>query len=443
MLECAAKDVLMISSFYPSNNFRFDLSDYLIHFFRKLDVNGDDDLGDIEIPGGPSLPDYWGHDSYYENEEPISPFFLLRNAIRQGRLWATWSMRKGRRTIYGPDAAVCFTEMPLAAFIEAGSNRAARGQAMSAYGIVFQKTDIFRCGGLPVIYALSDTAAASEDSEDGTRLLPPFALNLREQFRYVAYDPLRQGRLDFTHEREWRWPLRNDQPPDYDLPPEVNKIPGLDFYDQGFRNMGLVVKTQRQARLALSDILRKIDRHEISADAFEFILPLEAIESPAMLRDPILAKEAVARARINLTEHQTCSVKAANRIRSRIKEAARSALRNENGHSHGGVNVGGCWLWITENTHRWARELIAASDLTVNADGKYLVSVFEFNDSWPIERREDLMRALATNLKEEDGLPCSYFSLTGSFDPDSGGIRHDDQFHNDIYFNRSADPDDY
>jgi hypothetical protein len=123
------------------NTRRFDLSDRLIHFFRALD---------LDYGPGFTTPETWGPGDLAEDTK-FSPFFLLRNAVRCERLWATWSVRNGRRTIYGPDPAVCFTDMPLAAFIEAGETRSARGEAMSAYGLLLPKTAIHGLGARSVI----------------------------------------------------------------------------------------------------------------------------------------------------------------------------------------------------------------------------------------------------------------------------------------------------
>jgi hypothetical protein len=92
----------------PPNSIRFDLSDHLIHFFRAVNS---------EHADCPTLPQDWDAESLTE-DTGLSPFFMLRCAVRQARLWATWSFRNGRRTIYGPNPAICFTEMPLAAFLE-------------------------------------------------------------------------------------------------------------------------------------------------------------------------------------------------------------------------------------------------------------------------------------------------------------------------------------
>jgi hypothetical protein len=78
------------------NNVRYDISDRLIHFFKSVNPSDDDP---------PVLPDDWGFASMENIEARLSPFFLMRNAVRLGRLWATWSVRRGQRTIYGPDRA--------------------------------------------------------------------------------------------------------------------------------------------------------------------------------------------------------------------------------------------------------------------------------------------------------------------------------------------------
>lgn len=117
------------------NTARYDLSDYLIHFFREIDQ---------EHAHTPSFLESWGFHSIENFDEPFSPFFMLRNAIRHGRLWASWAVRDGRRTIYGNAPVVCFTEMPIAAYVEAGTHRASRGEAMSPFGLVFPKSSLHR-----------------------------------------------------------------------------------------------------------------------------------------------------------------------------------------------------------------------------------------------------------------------------------------------------------
>lgn len=61
------------------NNDRYDLSDSLIHFFRSVNPAHDD---------APAFPEHWGFHTLENNDKPFSPFCLMRNAIRRGRLWA-------------------------------------------------------------------------------------------------------------------------------------------------------------------------------------------------------------------------------------------------------------------------------------------------------------------------------------------------------------------
>lgn len=67
------------------NNIRFDLSDYLIHFFRDIDMDGKNAI---------VLPEYMGWHMSIEGDF-IPSIQMMRAALRNGRLWATWSFRGG------------------------------------------------------------------------------------------------------------------------------------------------------------------------------------------------------------------------------------------------------------------------------------------------------------------------------------------------------------
>ena len=130
---------------------------------------------------------------------------MLRCAIRQGRLWATWAYRNDVRTIYGDRPAVCFTEMPLAAFLESGKKREQLGQAMSPIGLIFSKRDMYKLGAKPVIYGLDDRAAWLPSGNGGQpRIMDEGILPLREQYRYVPFHLDEERNIDWSHEREWR-----------------------------------------------------------------------------------------------------------------------------------------------------------------------------------------------------------------------------------------------
>lgn len=260
----------------PDNNSRYDLSDRLIHFFRNLDLEHDD---------APAWPEDLGYASIHETYQ-LRPHFLLRHAIRLGRLYATWSVRKGRRTIYGRRPAVCFTEMPIAAFVEAGRIRAAAGQAMSPYGLAFPKAAAFQAGSRPVIYGLSSPVSAQGGEDDTPRLLPETALPAAEQYRYVAYNPT-FSTLDWSHEREWRWPLDGKPWSDPDgLPPNFSHdLPGLDLDQPALAGIGVIVATPIEANRVVYDVLTKVDRGDIAQHHYQFVLAHEAIDNWQGLRD--------------------------------------------------------------------------------------------------------------------------------------------------------------
>ena len=111
------------------NNRRYDLSAKLTHFFRMLDLFDG---------SAPSTPEDWG-DANIAEDTKFSAIFLLRCAIRHGRLWSTWSLRGNVRTIYGPHPAICFTDMPTAAFLETASERVKKKQKISTCALTFPK----------------------------------------------------------------------------------------------------------------------------------------------------------------------------------------------------------------------------------------------------------------------------------------------------------------
>ncbi|ECB5900491.1 cytoplasmic protein, partial [Salmonella enterica subsp. enterica serovar Newport] len=95
------------------NNIRFDLSDYLIHFFR--DVN-------LETGSHIYLPEHCGFNNQH-HACFIDAKYLLRLSLRSHKIFSSWSYRNGQRTVYGDSPVVCFTDMPIAAYLETGVRR--------------------------------------------------------------------------------------------------------------------------------------------------------------------------------------------------------------------------------------------------------------------------------------------------------------------------------
>ncbi len=282
------------------NNHRFDLSDYLLHFFRDVDQLGDKAIVFPQSMGLHSLDD----------DSLLPAGYLLRAALRNGRLWATWSKRGTARTIFGPNPAVCFTEMPIAALLEAGQARRAKGEAMSPFALAFPKEALHKLGARPAIYGLSSDTRPPDGTDGGPRLLPEVSLPLIEQYRYVSHFYGQKKTVDWTHEREWRWPYRGEiKSADvaYDMdgipPADWRDIPGLDFYEEGILGIGVIVETEGQANKIISDMLTLVDRGDAIDKTFGFVLVRSRLPSTVRLRDWNHLAAQIEGAKVNLDPH--------------------------------------------------------------------------------------------------------------------------------------------
>lgn len=184
------------------------------------------------------LPDYYDKsgegrnvlspyvENEYEIEEDASPFSVLKKILHDGYIHSSWSIRNYTPSIYGPKSAVCFTEMPLYALIDYAKTRSKKDGLVSGYGLAFRRKELFDAGGRPVIYGLSGDYAETDYNENGVfqgRLLAKeCGIGINEQYRYVS-TILHKGygkTVDWTHEREWRWPL----------PYDSVGVPGIPFF---------------------------------------------------------------------------------------------------------------------------------------------------------------------------------------------------------------------
>lgn len=385
------------------NNVRFDLSDYLIHFFRDIDMAGKNAI---------VLPEHMGWHTLIEGEF-LSSVLMLRAALRNGRLWATWSYRNAIRTIYGPDPAVCLTDMPISAFVESSRARHERGEAMGEVALVFPKSAMRKLGAHPAIYGLSQRLSnwpKGEDSEE--RIIPTDYLPLAEQYRYVSYN----HSTDWTHEREWRWPCRVPaQVPTEDIT-EWREIPGLDFYELGITDIGAIVRTRAQAQLVVSDMLTKIDTNVAGPDTFSFVLITDDLPDPATLRDRDALQSALRDATIDIGKYFDVSEGAHLRISQQFEELAREVANSAPSPEDG--EVGGCWLWLHDGTDDSTRMLLATDKAFVSKNGRYLASLPAFLHSRSLSQREEMTEQLAVLVRAQLGIQCSAFSVANSFDPD-------------------------
>lgn len=237
---------------------RLDLTNWIIHFIHQRNPNNDPHIFSEEhqVSDGfdfEGIP-YILHDQYLEDliqplEENASAFSILLKIMYDGFIKAGWSFRKGKPTIYGPKAAVCFTEMPLYALIKYAKDRSS-SDLTESYGIALLKDELFIAGARPVIYGLS-TEHRESDKDDpnfgiGYRTLAASTgIGIKEQYRYVYTRFSNSKTVDWTHEREWRWA---------DIF-KKSEVPGLPIWIRNrfakFSKIIILVKTTEEAKIAI------------------------------------------------------------------------------------------------------------------------------------------------------------------------------------------------
>ena len=199
---------------------------------------------------------WYYRDEEYQIEPDGTALQVLLKIIDDGHIRSIWSFRGNRPTIYGPRAAVCFTEMPLYALIDYVKQRADKYN-VQPYGISIMKRDAFRVGARPVIYGLTGdhleepknpNAPASEIRDWPRFLKPGCGIEEHEQYRYVRFNIGKKGYSDWTHEREWRWCDFEDK----------YSCPGLPLYlekeSHDFSTILIFVPTSEEAQRVLDKL---------------------------------------------------------------------------------------------------------------------------------------------------------------------------------------------
>lgn len=247
---------------------RSDLSEWVIHFVHERKPESEisllQDFFEPGYTGEFKYPDYFDSfgegqcifSTYDENEYKIprdaNAFQVLLKILHDGFLHSGWFRRNGSPTIYGPRSAVCFTEMPLHAFLMYADDRGKKTGFVSRYAIALKKKELFNAGGRPAIYGLSSPHVESGGYETGVyqgRCLSvaKTGLGLQEQYRYVATSLDTDRTIDWTHEREWRWPL----------PGNSLHVPGLplfldEYYGKFFSEILIFVETGNEKNEVLN-----------------------------------------------------------------------------------------------------------------------------------------------------------------------------------------------
>lgn len=393
-----------------NNTERYDLSNRLIHFFRIVDTHSNSSV---------NFPEHWGFDHIAE-DNIYTPFFLLRSAIRHNKILATWSIRNNMKTIYGNRPAICFTEMPLAAFLETSKKREELGQAISTYGLSFLKSELFNMGARPVIYGLSAENLNISLTVKNERLIDQNVLPILEQYRYVTYNPSSVNKIDWTHEREWRYPyqksieLFENELEEYGIVSEIENFPGLDLDDEAISNIGVIVKSSSEAELILSDTLAIYDRNDFCP--YKFIFYTEQIEKISSVLDPKDEKKEIIKSTIDLSVYTTPNKTRDDEIYTQFVSLAKDVEAKFTSVEQG--EFGGCWLWIYDSLSDLARALINKKRIIINKEWKYLCFPFEFSDSRSLSQREEMTKELAIEIKKTFGVDCGYYSVLNSDDVD-------------------------
>ena len=258
---------------------RIDLSSWIIHFVHERTpetsyealINEIAEVAELEgttidkknfqFPdyfSAPNEPVFIFNQSFNDDwvlDNNATAFEVLRRIIHDGFIRSSWSYRGGNPTVYGPYSAICFTEMPLYALIDYANKRQSGSGFVGKYGIAFRKNELFMAGARNVIYGLSGQHKESEPGDAfwgyGMRTLSSdCGLGINEQYRYV-YTKLSQDKnVDWTFEREWRLPVKDDH---WD-------VPGLPFllnrstYNNPIKDAFIIVETDEEKDTILEQL---------------------------------------------------------------------------------------------------------------------------------------------------------------------------------------------
>lgn len=397
------------------NNIRFDLSEYLIHFFRDVDQESENFILFPEHPGFTNL----------NHSTQLDALFLMRCAIRHQKLCASWSYRSGVRTIYGKAPAICFTDMPLAAFLQTSKERMIRGENIGQYALMLPKSAMFSSGARPVIYALSSEPLRFLHSNIGDeRVILPEQLPLNEQYRYVTYNPGTTRSIDWTHEREWRWPCKidladfNRELDEDGIYEDLESYPGLKFSDMNLYGAGILVHDENDFRKIVFDVLTLVDRGLIHQNAFKFIIQTGKLTSYLDVLDPNDLSKVINENIIDLSVYfdvdESFAIKMCHEINEIFYREIESARHSEESF---GSEYGKSWIWIVDNQPQLTRALMSKNMICVSKEGRYLIEIDNIQ-GMPLRQQEYICKNIASRLSEKYSQIFSYFSVMGKDDYD-------------------------
>ena len=258
---------------------RIDLSSWIIHFVHErtpetsFEVQLNEMAEEAELNGCTidrselQFPDYYtapnnpisifdqSFNDDWELDNNATAFEVIQRIIHDGFIRSGWSFRNTVPTVYGPYSAICFTEMPLYALIDYANKRQSGSKFVGKYGIAFKKNELFMAGARNVIYGLSGEHKESEEGDPywgyGLRTLASSCgLGINEQYRYVYTKLSHDKPIDWTFEREWRLPVKDDH----------WGVPGLPFlldrsiYNNPIKDAFVIVETDEEKDIILEQL---------------------------------------------------------------------------------------------------------------------------------------------------------------------------------------------
>lgn len=423
-----------------NNNERYDLNDRLIHFFKPLDA---------EDPSFPGLPEYLGFNNEDIGDCKYSALFLLRCCIRNDKLWATWSYRGNARSVYGPNPAVCFTEMPFAAFVEAARSRSKKAEKISIYGLSFKKTELFSIGARHVIYGLSNPSAVYPDSnKGGPRIFEERYLPSSEQFRYITYNPSIPRPVDWTHEREWRLPYRGDlskyenQISEFGIVESSDDVPGFYLSKEACNDIGIIIDKKKDAHKILYDILCLIYRGTIAKNKYQFLICAEKIKNTKKYRDYYQEQKLIKKSLIPIEDYLKKNTKLAFSTKEQIERYFCSSFEKiiSSGNNYP-YEDGKCWVWFYNVFDKRVLAMLNEGLLIINNENKILFELETLDSSLPLQMQEEMIQNLSVIIKKKLKIQCGYYSVRDSKNcndvpyycsQDLGDLE-------DLYYNKSND----
>lgn len=295
---------------------------------------------------------------------------------------------------------------------------------MAQYGLTFRKTALFERGANPVIYGLSNRhQSLPSGNGGGPRIFTEEVLPELEQYRYVTYAPTGNKPIDWTHEREWRWPFNGDlskyenELNQFGVVSDVKAIPSLSINTLSLTGIGVIVKTAEEATWVAQDILTLVDRGLVGQYHFHHILKVDELPPAHALYDPSNTRQAIDAATLNLNDFFGLPAREVHDAEATfadlVKEVENSAKPRGNA-----IGYSGCWLWFPESTHPFVRKLLEAKRIIVNHEGRYLAKLTEFDQNRPLDERERMAESLAKRVSATFDVETTYFSTLTSIAPD-------------------------